>query len=54
MCSLIYLVILVIDVVVIMDVFKQSWDTGKKILWTIVVLLLPLVGPLAYWFAGRK
>jgi len=54
MSYLIYIAILVIDVVVILDIFKQSWDTGKKIIWTVVVIIFPVLGPILYWFVGRK
>ncbi len=54
MSNLFYLLILIIDVVVILDIFKHSWDMGKKVLWTVIVILLPLLGPIVYWFIGRK
>lgn len=54
MSYLIYIAILVIDVVVILDIFKQSWDTGKKIIWSVVVIIFPVLGPILYWFIGRK
>lgn len=49
-----FIVVLIIDVLVILDIFKHSWDTGKKIIWTIVVLIFPILGPILYWFIGRK
>lgn len=54
MNNLIYLAILVIDIVVILDIFKKPWDTGKKLIWTLVVIVLPVLGPILYWFIGRK
>lgn len=54
MNNLIYLAILVIDVVVILDIFKQSWDIVKKVVWTLIVLILPVVGPIVYWLIARK
>ena len=54
MNNLIYLAILVIDIVVILDIFKQSWDITKKIVWTLIVLILPVVGPIVYWLIARK
>jgi hypothetical protein len=54
MNNLIYLAILVIDIVVILDIFKQSWDMGKKIIWTLIVLIFPVVGPIIYWLIARK
>ncbi len=51
--KLIYLVILIIDVIVIIEVVKSNKDTGKKVLWIIAVLFLPILGPLLYYFLGR-
>ena len=54
MGELISLIILIIDVVVIFDIIKSNKDTGKKILWIIAVVFLPLLGPLLYYFFGRR
>lgn len=54
MNNLIYLAVLVIDIVVILDIFKQSWDIVKKVVWTLIVLILPVVGPIIYWLVARK
>jgi hypothetical protein len=47
------LLVLVLDVYVIYLIFNSSGDSGKKILWIIVVILLPLIGPLLYFLLGR-
>ncbi len=52
--NLIGLAILIIDVYLILDVFKKSWDTGKKVIWTLIILIFPVLGALIYWFVGRK
>lgn len=54
MGRLISLIILVIDVVVILDILKSNKDTEKKVLWIIAVIFLPIVGPVLYYFIGRK
>lgn len=54
MSRLIGLVILIIDVVVILDILKGTKDMEKKILWIIAVIFLPLLGPLLYYFIGKK
>jgi Phospholipase_D-nuclease N-terminal len=54
MSRLIGLIILIIDVVVILDILKGTKDMEKKILWIIAVLFLPLLGPLLYYFIGKK
>lgn len=53
MPRLIGLIILVIDVVVIMDLLRSNKDTEKKILWTIAIIFLPVLGPVLYYFIGR-
>ncbi|MBU1727096.1 MAG: PLDc N-terminal domain-containing protein [Candidatus Omnitrophica bacterium] len=54
MPGLIGLVVLILDIVAIVDLFKSSLDTGKKILWLILILILPLVGMILYFLIGKK
>jgi len=54
MSTLTYIAILIIDVIVILDIFKQSWDGMKKVVWTLIVLILPVLGPIVYWLVARK
>ena len=54
MSRLIGLIILIIDAVVILDILKGKKDMEKKILWIIAVIFLPLLGPLLYYFIGKK
>ena len=54
MKGLLSLVILILDIVAIVDVLKSSMETGKKILWIIIILVLPIVGLILYFFIGRK
>ena len=54
MKSLLSLVILILDIVAIVDVFKSSMTTGKKVLWILIILILPVIGLLLYFFLGRK
>ncbi len=54
MTRLIGLLILIIDVVVVIDILKGNKDNEKKILWIIAVVFLPVLGPILYYFIGRK
>lgn len=54
MGSILYIAIIIFDVIVILDIFKSSLDSTKKILWTVAVIFFPVLGALIYWFAGRK
>lgn len=47
------LLVLVLDIYVIYLIVTGSGDTGTKVIWVIVVLLLPLLGPILYLLVGR-
>ena len=49
-----WLIIVVLDVIAIVEVLNSSRSTGDKALWTIVIVIFPFVGLLAYYFFGRK
>lgn len=48
------LLILIADVWAIINIFSSSASTGSKVLWTVLVLLLPLLGLLIWFFAGPR
>ena len=52
--SLVGAAVLFLDVLSILDVFKSGKDTEKKALWIVLILLLPLAGPLLYYLMGRR
>ena len=54
MTSLLGLVVLVLDIIAIIDCVKRSMDTGKKVLWIVLILVLPLLGMILYFLLGRK
>ncbi len=54
MSGLIGLVVLVLDIIAIVDVVKSSMDTGKKVLWILLVLILPVIGMILYFMLGKK
>jgi hypothetical protein len=54
MTTLLALVIFVADIIAIMDCLKSSKETGNKVLWIILILLLPLVGMILYFLVGKK
>ena len=54
MGMLLGLAILVLDVLSVVDVFRSSKDPEKKLLWAIIILLLPLLGPLLYYLFARS
>ena len=52
MYSLMGLVILVLDVIAIVSILKSGADTGTKLLWVILVILLPVIGMVLYFLMG--
>jgi hypothetical protein len=49
---LVWLVITVLDVIAIVSILKSSADTGTKLLWIILVVLLPVLGMILYFVMG--
>jgi hypothetical protein len=52
--GLLGLLILIGDVWAIINIFQSSATTGNKVLWTVVVLLLPLLGLILWFFLGPR
>ncbi len=52
--GLIKLIILILDIVAIYDCLKNPGSTGKKLLWIVVILLLPFIGMLLYFWIGKE
>jgi len=52
--GLIGLLILVLDVWAIVRVMQTSATTGTKVLWIVVILVLPVLGPILWYVFGPK
>ena len=52
MYGLMGLVVLVLDVIALVSILKSSADTGTKLLWVVLVILLPVVGMVLYFLMG--
>ncbi len=48
------LLVFILDVVAIVDCIQSSLDTGKKLLWILLILVLPLLGMLLYFLLAKK
>ena len=48
------LIVLILDIIAIVDTMKSSLDTGKKALWIILILVLPVIGMVLYFLIGKK
>ncbi len=54
MNTLLGLAVLVLDIIAIVDCLKGDTSTGKKLLWILLVLILPVVGMILYFLLGKK
>jgi hypothetical protein len=52
--SLLGLLLLIADVWAIVNIFQSSADTGRKVLWTVLVIVLPLLGFILWLFLGPR
>lgn len=48
------LLILVLNVWAIVKTVQSSASTGKKVLWIVLILLLPVIGVILWWLLGPK
>jgi Phospholipase_D-nuclease N-terminal len=48
------LLVLIADVWAIVNILQSSADTGKKFLWVIAVILLPVIGLILWYFFGPR
>ncbi len=48
------LIVLIADVWALVNVFQSSADTGRKVLWTVLIIVLPLLGFILWYFLGPK
>ena len=52
--GLIGLIILALDVWAIVSVVQSGASTGKKVLWILLVLILPVVGLILWFLLGPR
>lgn len=48
------LLLLALDVYAIIHIFQSRESTGIKVAWTVLVLVLPLVGAVIWYFFGPR
>ena len=48
------LILLIADIWAIVSVFQSGATTGKKVLWIVLILVLPLIGLILWFLAGPK
>lgn len=52
--GIIGLLILALDIWALLSVWGSGASTGTKIIWTLVILILPVIGLLLWFLAGPK
>ena len=40
--------------IALIDILRCDFKGNNKLIWLIVVILVPFLGPIAYFFLGRK
>lgn len=50
--GLLGLILLILDVYAIVKIVGGGASTGQKVLWVVLILLLPLVGLILWWVLG--
>ena len=50
--NLIYLIVVVLDVIALVKLLQSGANTGSKILWAILIILLPVLGMILYFLMG--
>lgn len=48
------LLLLILDVWAIVNVFQSADTTGKKVFWTVLILVLPLLGFILWAIMGPR
>ncbi|MCG7623374.1 MULTISPECIES: PLDc N-terminal domain-containing protein [unclassified Epibacterium] len=48
------LLVLIADIYAILQTWSSGSSTGAKILWTLLILILPVLGFIIWYFAGPK
>jgi len=48
------LLILIADIWAIINIAQARIDNGKKLLWILLIIFLPLLGVIIWWLAGPR
>ena len=52
--GLLGIIVLILDIWAIVRVAGSAASTGSKILWIVIILLLPVLGLILWWILGPK
>jgi hypothetical protein len=48
------IIVLILDIWAIVNVIGSSASTGAKVLWVLLIIILPVVGFIIWYFAGPR
>lgn len=48
------LLVLIADIWAIVNIVQSGADTGRKVLWVVLVIVLPVVGFVLWFFLGPR
>lgn len=48
------LLLLIIIIVAVVDIWKRESSLEKRLLWSVVVIVFPILGALAWYLVSRK
>jgi hypothetical protein len=48
------LIVLVADIWALINILQSGADTGTKVLWVVLVIFLPVLGFILWYFIGPK
>ena len=49
---LLWVLVTVLDIIAIVSILKSGADSGTKLLWVVLVILLPVLGMVLYFLMG--
>ncbi len=52
--GLLGLIILAVDIWAIINIFQSGASTGSKVIWILVILVLPVIGLIIWLLAGPR
>lgn len=52
--SIFGIIILILDVIAVLSVWSSGATTASKLLWTLLIVILPVIGLIAWFFLGPK
>jgi succinate dehydrogenase/fumarate reductase cytochrome b subunit len=52
--GLLSLLVLIADIWGIVNIFQSTAETAKKVLWTVLVIVLPVLGFILWFFLGPR